>query len=57
MKRNNGYLNLSFDSEYDQLVKNGIIKPLSRHKVCFYIESLGLFFKEENNCYPELIGF
>ena len=56
MKRNNGYLNLAFDSKYDQLVKNGIIKPLSRHKVCFYIESLGLFFKEEDNCYPELIG-
>lgn len=56
MKRNNGYLNLVFDSKYDQLVKNEIIKPLSRHKVCFYIESLGLFFKEEDNCYPELIG-
>ena len=56
MKRSNGYLNLVFDSKYDQLVKNNIIKPLYRHRICFYIESLRLFFKEENNCYPELIG-
>ena len=56
MKRINGYLQLSFDSEYKQLVASDIITPLYRHRVCFYLNPLKLFFKEENNCYPELIG-
>ena len=56
MKRNNGYLELRIDSKYDDLIKLDIIKPLKRNKVCFYIDSLKLFFKEEESCYEELIG-
>lgn len=56
MKRNNGYLQLSFDSRILDLIKEDIITPLNRNKICFYINSLKLFFKEENKCYQELIG-
>ena len=56
MKRNNGYLELSFDSDFNSLVINDIITPIKRNKTCFYINSLGLFFKEEINTYKELIG-
>ena len=56
MKRNKGYLELKIDNKYDDLVRLGIINPLKRNKVCFYIETLNLFFKEESTCYQELIG-
>lgn len=56
MKRNKGYLQLNFNSKYNQLVNLDIIKPLKRNKISFYIDSLKFFFKEENNGYLELIG-
>lgn len=57
MKRNKGYLQLSFDDKYKQLVDRRIINPLKRNKISFYIDSLKLFFKEESKGYIELIGF
>ena len=56
MKRNNGYLELKIDSKIDDLIKMGVIDFLKRNKVCFYINSLKLFFKEESTCYQELVG-
>ena len=56
MKRNNGYLQLEIDEKYNNLIDLDIITPLKRNKVCFYINSLKLFFKEEENYYQELIG-
>ena len=57
MKRNKGYLQLSFDNKYKELVDRRIINPLKRNKISFYIDSLKLFFKEESKGYIELIGF
>jgi len=55
--RNNGYLELNFNSTYQELISSSIISPLDRHKQCFYINDLKLFFKEENErIYYELIG-
>ena len=56
MKRNNGYLELKVDYSFKELELLGIIKLLGRNKVSFYIDSLNYFFKEEGNCYEELIG-
>lgn len=48
---------ISFDSNYDDLVRNGIISPLNRYKYSFYINSDSLFFKEDSDRrFYEIIG-
>lgn len=48
---------ISFDSNYDDLVRNGIISPLNRYKYSFYINSDKLFFKEDSDRkFYEIIG-
>ncbi len=56
MERSNGYLQLDFDKSFNELIRQGIVKPLKRNKISFYIEPLKLFFKNEDNEYLELIG-
>ena len=56
MKRNNGYIELKYNSLFDELIRSNTITILNRNKNCFYINSLKLFFKEEDNIYLELIG-
>lgn len=56
MKRNNGYIELKYNSLFNELVSSNEITILNRNKNCFYINSHKLFFKEEDNIYLELIG-
>ena len=56
MKRNNGYLEINFDYNYQDLVDEGIISSLNRIKNSFYLNENKLFFKEEDMIYYELVG-
>lgn len=57
MKKSDGYLQLDFSLDYENLVKDKIITPLDRNKKSFYVNSLNAFFKETDNGYLHLLGF
>ena len=56
MKRNKGYLEVILRDSFLELARKKIITILDRNKLCFYLNTHNLFFKEEENTYLELIG-
>lgn len=57
MKRSNGYKEFDLNYSYLELVSRGIISLIDRNKTSFYLNQFKLFFKDEDNCYLELVGY